>query len=122
MEAELANTTSGGIPWNDDEITWSPTNPPFTPEEEDAMVSIIVIVIGVIIAVIGLFSMGIFIDCRHQKSDSAKRRRPLRLKMPPVGRRRGDRRLKNEDDRSIATDMCTNGTSDPGPHDFVNIV
>jgi len=37
-----------------------------TVEEEDAIVTLVVVVIGIIIAIVVLFSMGIFIDCKHQ--------------------------------------------------------
>jgi len=37
-----------------------------TVEEEDAIVTLVVVVIGIIIAMVVLFSMGIFIDCKHQ--------------------------------------------------------
>lgn len=48
------------------EVSWSTTEEPFTPEEEDAIVTLVVVVIGIIIAIVILFSMGIFIDCKHQ--------------------------------------------------------
>lgn len=47
-------------------MSWSTTEEPFTPEEEDAIVTLVVVVIGIIIAIVILFSMGIFIDCKHQ--------------------------------------------------------
>lgn len=37
-----------------------------TVEEEDAIVTLVVVVIGIIVAIVVLFSMGIFIDCKHQ--------------------------------------------------------
>lgn len=37
-----------------------------TAEEEDAIVTLVVVVIGIIVAIMVLFSMGIFIDCKHQ--------------------------------------------------------
>ncbi|XP_012269306.2 uncharacterized protein LOC105693757 [Athalia rosae] len=122
MDLGTKSNASQSIPWNDDDITWSSTESPLTPAEEDAIVTIVVVVIGVIFAIIALFCMGVFIDCRHQKTDSGKPRNPLRLKMPPLGRRRGERLRKNEDGKSLATDMCPNGASDPGSHDIDAIV
>ncbi|KYN18699.1 hypothetical protein ALC57_08993 [Trachymyrmex cornetzi] len=43
----------------------------FTVEEEDAFVTLIVVVFGIIAAMVVLFSMGIFIDCRHQMCSSS---------------------------------------------------
>ncbi|KAK2575536.1 hypothetical protein KPH14_011256 [Odynerus spinipes] len=90
------------------DISWSTTETPLTPEEEDAIVTLVVVVIGIIVAIVVLFSMGIFIDCRHQKQETTKKRR-LRLKMPPIAR---VRRSQQEDAKSFASDMCPNGASD----------
>ncbi|XP_012543287.1 uncharacterized protein LOC105840775 [Monomorium pharaonis] len=73
-----------------------------TVEEEDAIVTLVVVVIGIIVAIVVLFSMGIFIDCKHQEKDSGKKRR-LKLKMPPVARRRKD------DVKALTSNMCPNG-------------
>lgn len=35
-------------------------------EKGDAIVTLVIAVIGIIIAIVVLFSMGIFIDCKHQ--------------------------------------------------------
>lgn len=87
---------------------YAPTEVALSVEEEDAIVTLVVVVIGIIIAIIVLFSMGIFIDCKHQKKDSMKRRR-LKLKMPPLaGRGRKD------DAKAFASDMCPNGVNDTG--------
>ncbi|GAB1865120.1 hypothetical protein CAJAP_06199 [Camponotus japonicus] len=75
----------------------------FTAEEEDTIV-LVVVVIGIIIAIMVLFSMGIFIDCKHQKTDSMKRRK-LRLKMPPL-----TRRSRKDEVKALASDMCPNAS------------
>lgn len=49
-----------------DDILWHTTQESLTQEEEDAIISLTVIVIGVIAAIVVLFSMGVFIDCREQ--------------------------------------------------------
>ncbi|KAG7188569.1 hypothetical protein KM043_008200 [Ampulex compressa] len=90
------------------DVSWSTTEVPFTAEEEDAIVTLVVVVIGVIVAIVVLFSMGIFIDCKHQKQDTTKKKR-LRLKMPPLAR---IRRTKKDDAKSLASDMCPNGACD----------
>ncbi|XP_020285958.1 uncharacterized protein LOC109855781 [Pseudomyrmex gracilis] len=77
-----------------------------TPEEEDAIVTLVVVVIGIVIAIVVLFVMGIFIDCKHQKADSLKKKK-LRLKMPPLARGR-----RKDDSKTLASDMCPNGISD----------
>lgn len=46
---------------------YAPTSElPLTIEEEDAIVTLVVVVIGIIVAIVVLFCMGIFIDCKHQ--------------------------------------------------------
>ncbi|CAL1686388.1 unnamed protein product [Lasius platythorax] len=78
-----------------------------TAEEEDAIMTLVIVVIGIIIAIMVLFSMGIFIDCKHQKKDSMKKRK-LRLKMPPLARRK-----RKDEVKALASDMCPNA-SDTG--------
>ncbi|XP_012055459.1 PREDICTED: uncharacterized protein LOC105618537 [Atta cephalotes] len=75
----------------------------FTVEEEDAFVTLIVVVFGIIVAMVVLFSMGIFIDCRHQEKDSMKRKK-LRLKMLPFARRG-----RKDDMKTLASNMYPNG-------------
>ncbi|EZA54098.1 hypothetical protein X777_05947, partial [Ooceraea biroi] len=87
---------------------YTPTEVALSVEEEDAIVTLVVVVIGIIIAMIVLFSMGIFIDCKHQKKDSPKRRK-LRLKMPPLASR-----SRKDDVKSLASNMCPNGVNDTG--------
>ncbi|XP_003704275.1 uncharacterized protein LOC100880009 [Megachile rotundata] len=92
------------------EASWSTTEEPFTPEEEDAIVTLVVVVIGVIAAIVILFSMGIFIDCKLQRKNVLKKKK-LKLKMPPLSRAR---KVQKEDAKSLASDMCPNGSSDVG--------
>lgn len=99
----LARTTEG-------DAAWSSTTAPFTPEEEDAIVTLVVIVIGIIAAIVILFSMGLFIDCKLQKKESTRRRK-LKLKMPPLAR---IGKTVADDSKSLATDMCPNGASETG--------
>ncbi|XP_029675426.1 uncharacterized protein LOC115242939 [Formica exsecta] len=73
-----------------------------TAQEEDAIITLVVVVIGIIIAIMMLFSMGIFIDCKHQKTDSMKKRK-LRLKMPPLARRN-----RKDEVKALASNMCPN--------------
>ncbi|XP_024870177.1 uncharacterized protein LOC112453581 [Temnothorax curvispinosus] len=77
-----------------------------TVEEEDAIVTLVVVVIGIIVAIVVLFSMGIFIDCKHQEKDSLKKRR-LRLKMPPL-----TRKGRKDDVKALASNMYSNGADD----------
>ncbi|XP_076240122.1 uncharacterized protein LOC143182784 isoform X2 [Calliopsis andreniformis] len=91
--------------------SWSTTELPFTPEEEDAIVTLVVIVIGIIVAIAILFSMGIFIDCKHQKKDTLGKKKRLKLKMPPISR---IKRSQKDDVKSLASAMCPNGASDSG--------
>lgn len=63
---ELFEITFSNVFCVSGEVSWSTTEEPFTPEEEDAIVTLVVIVIGIIVAIVVLFSMGIFIDCKHQ--------------------------------------------------------
>ncbi|XP_076749258.1 uncharacterized protein LOC143422473 [Xylocopa sonorina] len=100
---KLASTMKG-------EVSWPTTEEPFTPEEEDAIVTLVVIVIGIIVAIVVLFSMGIFIDCRHQEKNILNKKK-LKLKMPPISR---TRKARKEDAKSLASDMCPNGASDAG--------
>ncbi|XP_012223217.2 uncharacterized protein [Linepithema humile] len=72
-------------------------------EEQDAIVTLVIVVIGIIIAIVVLFSMGIFIDCKHQKDSMRKRR--LRLKMPPLSRRK-----QKDDVKALASNMYPNDT------------
>ncbi|XP_011866073.1 PREDICTED: uncharacterized protein LOC105561041 [Vollenhovia emeryi] len=83
----------------------------FTVKEEDAIVTLVVVVIGIIIVILALFSMGIFIDCKHQKKDSSKKRR-LRLKMPPL-----TRKGCKTDVKALAPNMYPNGADDTGLKD-----
>ncbi|XP_015121745.1 uncharacterized protein LOC107044394 [Diachasma alloeum] len=87
---------------------WTTTSP-LTPEEEDAVVTLVIIVLGVIIAIVVLFSMGIFLDCKHQIRDSRKKKTRLRMKMPlsPLKKHK-------DDGRSLASDMCPSGTTQFG--------
>ncbi|XP_015605112.1 uncharacterized protein LOC107272456 [Cephus cinctus] len=87
------------------DVSWSTTELPLTPEEEEAIGTLVVIVLGIIVAIIVLFSMGIFIDCRHQKKNSGVKRK-FKLKIPPTGRKR------RSDRKSLASDMCPIGTMD----------
>ncbi|XP_050452492.1 uncharacterized protein LOC126852053 [Cataglyphis hispanica] len=73
-----------------------------TAEEEDAIVTLVVVVIGIIVAIMVLFSMGIFIDCKHQKTDSVTKKRKLKLKMPLA------RRNRKDEVKALASDMCPN--------------
>ncbi|XP_076180633.1 uncharacterized protein LOC143153397 [Ptiloglossa arizonensis] len=100
----LAYSTKG-------EVSWSTTEEPFTPEEEDAIVTLVVVVIGIVVAIVILFSMGIFIDCKHQKQDALQKKKKLKLRMPPLSRAK---RSEKEDAKSLASDMCPNGSSDAG--------
>ncbi|XP_043270894.1 uncharacterized protein [Venturia canescens] len=90
-----------------DDVSWHTTQESLTQEEEDAIISLTVVAICVVVAIVILFSMGVFIDCREQKKDGMKRKR-LRLKMPPLSRRK----QRNEDGKSLASEMCPNGDSD----------
>ncbi|KZC10487.1 hypothetical protein WN55_01916, partial [Dufourea novaeangliae] len=92
------------------EVSWSTTESPFTPEEEDAIVTLVVVVIGIIVAIVVLFSMGIFIDCKHQKKDALKKKK-LKLRMPPISRAK---KIGKDDVKCFASDMCPNGASDAG--------
>jgi hypothetical protein len=49
-----------------DKVIWSTTEMTLTPEEEDTIVTLVVVIIGILAAIIFLFSMGLFIDCRTQ--------------------------------------------------------
>ncbi|XP_012282441.1 uncharacterized protein LOC105700828 [Orussus abietinus] len=104
MDLGSHNVSSTSL-WRKDDA--STTETPFSPEEEDAIVTLVVVLVGVIAAIVILFSMGIFLDCKFQKKESPKRRR-LKLKKPPLGRSRRD-----EDGKSLASDMCPTGSLDP---------
>ncbi|XP_011497508.1 PREDICTED: uncharacterized protein LOC105361903 [Ceratosolen solmsi marchali] len=98
-----------------EEVTWSTTEMTLTPEEEDTIVTLVVVVIGILAAIIFLFSMGLFIDCRTQKKVGAtSKRKRLRLKMPPLGRAQRQQRTgtRREDSKCLAADMCPNGASE----------
>ncbi|XP_072752895.1 uncharacterized protein [Anoplolepis gracilipes] len=75
-----------------------------TAEEEDAIVTLVVVVIGIIIAIMVLFSMAIFIDFKHQKIDSTKRKK-LRLKVSPLARRN-----RKDEVKALILDMCPNAS------------
>lgn len=77
-----------------------------TVEEEDAIVTLVVVVIGIIVAMVVLFSMGVFIDCKHQEKDSLKRRR-LKLKMPPL-----TRKGRKDDVKGLTSNMYFNDADD----------
>ncbi|KAK9308121.1 hypothetical protein QLX08_001832 [Tetragonisca angustula] len=92
------------------EVSWSTTEEPFTPEEEDAIVTLVVVVIGIIAAIVILFSMGIFIDCKHQEKNILNKKK-LKLKMPPLSR---TKRSQKEDVKCLAANMSPISTSDAG--------
>ncbi|XP_018404623.1 PREDICTED: uncharacterized protein LOC108781207 [Cyphomyrmex costatus] len=77
----------------------------FSVEEEDAIVTLIVVVFGIIVAMVVLFSMSIFIDCKYQKQDSIKKKR-LRLKMLPF-----TRRGRKDDAKALASNMYPNAVT-----------
>ncbi|XP_018364642.1 PREDICTED: uncharacterized protein LOC108762231 [Trachymyrmex cornetzi] len=85
----------------------------FTVEEEDAFVTLIVVVFGIIAAMVVLFSMGIFIDCRHQEKDFMNRKK-LRLKMLPFARRG-----RKDDVKALASNMYPNGVTGSKERDDV---
>ncbi|XP_058791746.1 uncharacterized protein LOC131664559 [Phymastichus coffea] len=93
---------------------WLTTESPLTPEEEDTIVTLVIVVVAVLAAIVLLFSMGVFIDCRTQKTmDEKANRKRLRLKMPPLGRAHKQRLgMRREDSKCLAADMCPNGSSD----------
>ncbi|XP_015181125.1 PREDICTED: uncharacterized protein LOC107068845 [Polistes dominula] len=101
--ADESSTSTKDIPWSTTEAT-------LTLEEEDAIVTLVVIIIGLIVTIVILFSMGIFIDCKHQKKETPKKRR-LKLKIPHMSR---VRRTQPDDVKSFASDMCPNDISDSG--------
>ncbi|KAL0108100.1 hypothetical protein PUN28_015004 [Cardiocondyla obscurior] len=86
----------------------STSEPSLTVEEEDAIVTLVVVVIGIVITMVVLFSMGIFIDCKHQEKNSLKKKR-LRLKVPPL-----TRRSRRDDVKALAPNMYSNGADDTG--------
>ncbi|KYN35366.1 hypothetical protein ALC56_10299 [Trachymyrmex septentrionalis] len=83
----------------------------FTVEEEDAFVTLVVVVFGIIVAMVVLFSMGIFIDCRHQEKDSMKRKK---LKMLPFARRG-----RKDDVKALAPNMYPNDVTGSKERDDV---
>ncbi|XP_014213737.1 uncharacterized protein LOC106643217 [Copidosoma floridanum] len=98
-----------------DEVQWPTTEVTLTPEEEGTLVTLVVVIVGVLAAIIFLFSMGIFIDYQTQNtsgsmaSSSGKRKR-MRLGMPPLGRSQRHQH-RREDSKCFATDMCPNDDS-----------
>lgn len=80
-------------------------------EEEDAIVTLVIIIVAVIIAIIFLFSLGLFLDCKHQETESLNKKR-LKLKLPNRMKSRGPK--KPEDSKSLANEMCPTGTSELG--------
>ncbi|XP_026675215.1 uncharacterized protein LOC108632072 isoform X2 [Ceratina calcarata] len=90
--------------------SWSTTEEPFSTEEEDAIVTLVVVVAGIIVAIVILFSMGLFIDCKHQQKNALNKKK-LKLKMPPISR---TRKSQKEDVKSLAADMCPNSATDAG--------
>ncbi|XP_011693684.1 PREDICTED: uncharacterized protein LOC105453424 [Wasmannia auropunctata] len=107
MEAHVRNI-NGSINTASTETYVPTSDTSLTVEEEDAIVTLVVVVIGIIVAMVVLFSIGIFIDCKHQEKDSMKRRK-LRLKMPPFAQR--DRK---DDVKALASNMYPNGAGDTG--------
>ncbi|XP_078052027.1 uncharacterized protein LOC144478167 [Augochlora pura] len=110
LREKTVNNSHALLSTGEGEMSWSTTETPFTAEEEDAIVTLVVVVIGIIVAIIVLFSMGIFIDCKHQKKEALKKRK-LKLRMPPMSR---TRKTEKDDAKSLASDMCPNGASDAG--------
>ncbi|XP_051176873.1 uncharacterized protein LOC127291688 [Leptopilina boulardi] len=82
-----------------------------SPEEEDAIVTLVIIIVAIIVAIIFLFSLGLFLDCKHQESESLNKKR-LKLKLPNRMKKRGPQ--KQEDSKSLANEMCPTGTSELG--------
>ncbi|XP_008545465.1 uncharacterized protein LOC103569767 isoform X2 [Microplitis demolitor] len=92
-----------------DEKSRMTTTATLTAEKEDTIFTLIVVVIGVIVAIIILFSMGVFLDCRHQKHN-ANNNKPLRMKAPTLARKK----KRMDDEKSLASDMFPSGLTDYG--------
>ncbi|XP_014603654.1 uncharacterized protein LOC122522574 [Polistes fuscatus] len=108
MGTQMRSVVAGELSTSTKDIPWSTTETSLTLEEEDAIVTLVVVVIGVIVIIVILFSMGIFIDCKHQKKETPKKRK-LRLKIPQISR---VRRTQPDDVKSFASDMCPNDITD----------
>lgn len=74
----------------------------------NAQIVTLAIVVISIIAIIMLFSMGIFIDCKHQQKDITRKRR-IKMKLPPLPRRK-----QKDDVKAFASDIYLNDVSDTG--------
>ncbi|KAH0567560.1 uncharacterized protein LOC123274233 [Cotesia glomerata] len=103
---DLNHSTSAPI---NDKNSWMTTETSVTAEKEDTIFTLIVVVVGIIIAIIILFSMGVFLDCRHQKN-TTKNNKPLRMKAPSLTRKK---KIK-DDKKSLASDMYSSGMTDYG--------
>ncbi|KAH0954799.1 hypothetical protein HN011_008980 [Eciton burchellii] len=73
-------------------------------EGQNEAMTLVMVVIGIIFAIIILFLMGIFIDCRHLKKESMRGRRPRLSELT--------RRRRKDDVQALASDMSPNGINE----------
>ncbi|XP_044732312.1 uncharacterized protein LOC123295145 [Chrysoperla carnea] len=87
--------------------TSAPGATPLPAHDAAGIATVAVLVVGILFAIVGLFGMAIFIDCRHQTLNrDGEPRRSLRLRIPKFLRRNVD-----NDTDSIANQMDNENAS-----------
>ncbi|KAF2884516.1 hypothetical protein ILUMI_21661 [Ignelater luminosus] len=109
----MENFRESALSQMEDDFSKASTNLPEIIAEEDAAVgTLVIIVISAILSITLLFVMAVFIDCRHQKLDKIKQKRPkkiLRISVPRFTKPKEP----SEDKESFADKMHTEDTIVP---------
>lgn len=113
----MENVGESAIPWMDDDLTKASTSLPEIIEEENAVGTIVIVVISVILSITLLFVMAVFIDCRHQKLAKIKQgqRSPKKILKIPIPRLNRPLNGLSEDQDTFADKMHTEELSPPSP-------
>ncbi|KAF5279208.1 hypothetical protein FQR65_LT03455 [Abscondita terminalis] len=97
------NLAENSINWIDDEFAKATTNlPELIAEEENAIGTLVIIIVSAIVSILFLFVIAVFIDCRHQKltKDKPKLKKVFKINVPGL-----NRTPIREDKQNIAENM-----------------
>ncbi|KAK4875622.1 hypothetical protein RN001_012044 [Aquatica leii] len=98
----MENFGENSVAWITDGFAKATTNSPETIVEENAVGTLVIIIVSAIVSILFLFVIAVFIDCRHQKlsKDKPNSKKVFKINIPRFSRSRAC-----EDKQSIADRM-----------------